>query len=223
MKITCCNVLLALALTGWAVADLPKKAPLTKYNGLVKNSPFTSKPPPPVDGPVANPLEDYALGGISPIGDGFFRISLLNKKKPDERKIIDSDRPKEGWKVLEITRKAGDPLATVVRISTGSSIGSVGFDEKLLALAQPPAQKVAPKLQPGQPPQPGQQPGQSLVRQPRPRVVPPPTTQGAQGTQPQVPQPVQQTAPQVNPQVVPQSQGQPVQPPPRPGRHGGGR
>ena len=34
----------------WAAADLPKKAPITKYTGLWTNSPFTSKPPPPEAG-----------------------------------------------------------------------------------------------------------------------------------------------------------------------------
>ena len=87
-------LLLALALTGWAAADLPRKAPITKYTGLWTNSPFTSKPPPPEAGPVANPLEDYALAGVSPISGGY-RVTLLNKKKPDERITVDSDKPKE--------------------------------------------------------------------------------------------------------------------------------
>ena len=62
--------LLALALTGWVVADLPKKAPITKYTRLWKDSPFTSKPPPPEAGPVVNILDDYALAGVSPILNG---------------------------------------------------------------------------------------------------------------------------------------------------------
>ena len=184
-------LLLTLALTGWAAADLPKKVPPTKYSTLVSNSPFTSKPPPPEPGPTVNPLEDYALGGVSPIVGGW-HVTLLNKKKPDERITIDSDRPKEGIKILGVTRKPGDPLGTVVRLTMGSSTGTVGFDEKLLTLAAPPAPKVAPKLPPGIHPQaqPQVQPGQPNpgIRQPRPRVVPPPTPGAPPAAAPQPPQ-----------------------------------
>ena len=83
-------LLLSLAATGWAMADLPKKSPISKYTGLWTNSPFTSKPPPPADAPVANPLEDYSLAGVSPIGSGY-RVTLLNKKKPEERIFVFSD------------------------------------------------------------------------------------------------------------------------------------
>lgn len=170
---------LGLTLTVWAVADLPKKPPYTKYAGLWTNSPFTSKPPPPEVGPAVNPLEDYALAGVSPISTGY-RVTLLNKKKPEERIVIDSDRPREGFQLLAVTRKPGDPLGTVVRISSGNVIGTVSFDEKLLVLAAPPATKVHPKAPPGvaipgQPPQPNQPGGNpSSTRGPRPRVVPPP-------------------------------------------------
>lgn len=192
------SILLAtLALTGWVAADLPVKAPPTKYRNLWENSPFTSKPPPPEEGPVANPLEDYALGGVSPISGGY-RVTLLNKKKPEERITVDSDSTKSGFKILAVTRKTGDPLGTVVRMSSGALTGTVSFDEKLLTIAPPPA---APKqAQPGQPPNipgmPQLQPGQVPQRQPRPRVVPPPAPQGQ---------------PQVQPQVQPQQQGQSTQ------------
>lgn len=179
-------ILLTLALAAWAVAELPKKAPITKYTGLWNNSPFTSKPPPPEAGPLVNPLEDYALGGISPISSGY-RVTLLNKKKPEERIIVESDVPREGFALLEVIRKPGDPLSTQVRLSSGTGAsavtGTVSFDEKTLVLAAPPAAKAAPKLPPGvsipgqplQPAQPGQpvQPGQLPNRLPRPRVVTP--------------------------------------------------
>jgi hypothetical protein len=199
-------LLLVPALAGGAVADLPRKAPLTKYSGLWMNSPFTSKPPPPEQGPAANPLEDYALGGVSPISGGY-RVTLLNRKKPEERIVVDSDKPREGFKILDVTRKAGDPLATVVRLSSGSVTGTVTFDESLLTLAPPPAAnpQLPPGVQPNQPaaqPQPQPQPGQPPQRQPRPRVVPPPN--------PQTPQ-----AQQARPGAPP---GQPVQNMQRPGR-----
>jgi len=160
--------LFALALVGWATAELPKKAPITKYIGLWSNSPFTSKPPPPEAGPVVNPLEDYALAGVSPISAGY-RVTLLNKKKPDERIIVDTDSLKSDYKILEVIRKPGDPLATVVRMQAGAVIGSVAFDEKLLVLATP---KTPPKAPPGAPGAPAAAQGASS-RLPRPRVVPP--------------------------------------------------
>lgn len=182
-------LLLLPALAGWAAADLPKKAPITKYTGLWMNSPFTSKPPPAEGGTEANPLEDYALAGVSPISSGY-RVTLLNKKKPDERITVDSDKPGGGFKILAVTRKPGDPLGTVVRMSSGSLTGSVAFDEKLLTLVPAPAAAPQPKLPPGVQPQPvPQQPGQQAQRQPRPRVVPPPTIPSPQA-QPQPGQPV---------------------------------
>ena len=64
------TLLLAPALAGWVAADLPKKAPITKYAGLWTNSPFTSKPPPVGPAEAANPLEDYTLAGVSPVTGG---------------------------------------------------------------------------------------------------------------------------------------------------------
>ncbi|MES2440019.1 MAG: hypothetical protein V4584_13165 [Verrucomicrobiota bacterium] len=203
-------VLLFLALTGLAAADIPRKAPISRYTSLWTNSPFTAKPPPDQGGPVANPLDDYALIGISPIGkigttEGY-RVTLINKKKPEDRIIVDSGNAKSEFKILGVTRKDGDPLGTVVRMQSGSMTGTVSFDEKLLTLVT-----VAPKTpvqQPGQPVQIGQpgqlptgipgqpvQPGQpNAQRQPRPRVVPPPTPQPGAQVQPGQ----QQVAPQNN-------------------------
>lgn len=196
------SLLITLAATLCAVAEVPKKGALSKYQGLWTNSPFTSKPVVLPGDPPPNPLEDYALCGVSPVGQGY-RVTLLNKKKPEERITVDSDRSnKDGFKIIQVTRKSGDPLATVVRMQSSVGEGTISFDEKLLAIAAPPKPQN-PQAQPGVP-QPQQlQPGQMPQRQPRPRVVPPPTPQAQ-------PQP-----PQVQPQV------QPVQNTPRPERHGG--
>lgn len=183
---------LLLALAGIASADVPKKAQLSRYNGLWNNSPFTSKPPPVTQGPEENILDDYALIGVSPIENNGFRVTLINKKKPDDRITVDSGKTGTGFTILGVDRKPGDPLGTAVRMKSGSMSGVVKFDEKLLALAAPP--KVAAVQQPnqsGQPQpqlQPGQQP-QGGQRQPRPRVIPPPTPQAQQpATQNQRPQ-----------------------------------
>jgi hypothetical protein len=186
------TLLLALALAGAAAADLPKKAPLTKYTRLWTDSPFTSKPEPPPIGPVANPLEDYALLGVSPVAAGY-RVTMINKKQPEERVIIETNRPAEGFKILSVAHKPGDPLGTVVRLESGSTTGTIAFEDKFLTLAPPPAPKAAPQQPPGipgQPPQPGQ-PNQPQVRQPRPRVVPPPAPAANQQQQQQQQQPQQ--------------------------------
>lgn len=175
-------ILLMPALVGWVAADLPRKEPLGKYTGLWTNSPFTSKPPEVAPGPAADPLADYALGGVSPIPSGY-RVTLLNKKDPGKRIVVDSDKPSDGFKILAVTREAGDPLKTVVRMSSGAVTGTVAFDEALLKLTQAPAAKAplppGAQPQPGQPMPPGQQP--PPPRQPRPRVVPPPAAQNPQG------------------------------------------
>jgi hypothetical protein len=197
----------SLLLAGATLADLPKKAPLSRYSSLWTNSPFTSKPPPAEAGVANNPLDDYALIGVSPIGGTGYRVTLLNKKKPEERIIVDSDKPsKDGFKVLEVIRKAGDPLGTTVRMNSGSMTGTVAFDTKLLALAAAPKAAVPPgqpgQPQAGQPPIPGQpqpQPANSPLRQPRPRVVPPPAP-----TVPGLPQPG--AVPQATPPGIPATQ-----------------
>ena len=164
-------LLLALVLTGWAAADLPRKMPLNSYSRLWKDSPFTAKPPPPDAGPVVNPLENYALVGVSPIVEGYC-VTLIDKKSPDIRVTVESGSTKNDFKILSVTRKPGDPLGTIVRMQSGASTGTVSFDEKLLVLAKPAPVKKTAKRPPGVKPK---KAGRTPTRQPRPRVVPPPT------------------------------------------------
>ena len=171
-------LLSTLAVVSWATAEVPKKAPITKYISLWTNSNITDKPTPVDSGPPPNPLEDYALLGVSPISSGY-RVTLINKKKPDDRVTVNSDDTKGDYKILEVTRKPGDPLGTVVRMQAGPVTGTVSFDDKLLVIAAP---KAAPKPA-AAPPVPAIQPPQQLAqpnaaanaasRMPRPRVVPP--------------------------------------------------
>jgi hypothetical protein len=191
-------IFLLIALTARAAADLPKKAPVTRYTSLWTNSPFTTKPPPPVAGQEANPLEDYALGGISPVSGGN-RVTLLNRKKPDERITIDPN-DSSGFKVLAVNRIDGKPMGTTVRLSTAGKEGTVAFDESLLVLKTAAPQPQQP-MNPGMPQQPnaanGQPPGvDNAPRQPRPRVVTPPANPGInnpnlpqQRANPNIPQP----------------------------------
>lgn len=189
--------LLSAALALPAFAEIPKQVPSTRYSILITNSPFTSKPPPPESAPEVNPLDDYALGGVSPIPGGY-RVTLLNKKNPEERIFIPDDK---NFKLLAVHYSPGNPLGTTVRVSTGSKVGTVSVDEKLLTLKAAPApqpvqqqnpqQPQIPGVVPQQPPVPGQTNGEA-PRQPRPRVVPPPAGANNGGAANPVPQPVQQ-------------------------------
>lgn len=190
--------LLSLSLAGFAAAGVPKKGILQTYSVLWNNSPFTAKPPQAELIPDKNPLEDFVLIGVSPIGTGDeYRVTMINKKEPDKREMVFSNAKDAAFQIIKVTRKAGDPLGTVVTLKSGNQIGTVSYDEKLLTLAAPVAAKT-PVPQPGQPPVPGlvqpvPQPG--LQRMPRPRVVPPPT-------------PVNGQQPQASPQVQPQNNSQ---------------
>ncbi|KAB2641651.1 MAG: hypothetical protein DVB25_01175 [Verrucomicrobia bacterium] len=182
------GLLLLLVLTGLQAAELPKKAPLSRYTELWTKSPFTAPPKPVEDGPVVNPFADWALKGIAPIAGGYL-ITLINKKNPAEAvPPIDTDQSSE-YQVLRIERNPDKPLGTVVYLSKGAITGSVTFDEKLSA-PKPSVAKAPPKM-PGQPQMPGQavppaapQVPAPAVLQPRPRVVPPPTTGAQPGAQP---------------------------------------
>jgi len=174
LKIT--SLLLLPALIAVLHAGVPQKQPLGNYNRLWTNSPFTSKPPIVGAGPVANPLEDYALLGVSPIANGH-RVTLINKKQTDQRITVETGKTSaDGFSIIKVNREAGQPLNTTVLMASGSMQGTVSFDEKLLTIAAPPP--TAPAAQaPGQvPPQTQGQPAppQTIQRQPRPRVVPPP-------------------------------------------------
>ncbi len=181
--------LISIACVAAAVADVPRDVPVQTYSKLWIDSPFTSKPIIEGGAPEKNLLDDYALIGVSPIGSNNYRVTLINKKQPDDRIMVFSGDQKSEFKILGVTRKSGDPLGTVVNMQVGSKTGTVSYDEKLLTLT-PPAVAAPPQNPvPGAPPLPGQQPqGVPGQRQPRPRVVPPPATGAAQ----QQAQPAQQ-------------------------------
>lgn len=178
-----------MLLSAWALADLPRKMPITNYSSLWNNSPFTSKPPPPGPGEEINPLDDYALIGVSPIGQGY-RVTLINKKTPTDRITVDSGSSRSGFEILGITRKPGDPLGTEVRMRSGSKTGTVSYDDTLLTIAAPVAAPPQnPQVVPGMPPGVGPNGQPVPQRQPRPRVVPPPAPQAAAQAAPQAAQP----------------------------------
>jgi len=182
--------LFPLALATVASADVPQKVALTRYIQLWSDSPFTRKPV-IEEMKETTPLDDYALGGVSPVDGGYFVI-LLNRKKPDEKIIIQPGQPSE-FRVMEVRPGDTGPLSTSVLIGTGGKSKLLSFDEKLLALKaaptskpqtpggqhgnQPPGQPqpiAPPQQQAGnRPGQNGQGSGQPTNRPPRPRVIPP--------------------------------------------------
>jgi len=186
---------LPLALATAASADVPQKVPLIRYIQLWSDSPFTRKPP-PEQIVETTPLDDYALGGVSPVDGGYFVI-LLNRKKPDEKIVIQPGQASE-FRVMEVRPGDTGPLSTTVLVgAAGGKSKLLSFDEKLLTLkapptggksqvagqtgtAQPPGNQPPGQPQPIAPPQQGVRPGQNgqgagqgATRPPRPRVIPP--------------------------------------------------
>ncbi|MFD0894787.1 hypothetical protein KBB96_04780 [Luteolibacter ambystomatis] len=133
--------------TVFAAGPVEKRSD-TYYSRLWTNSPFTTKPPPPDQGPIHDPFEDYALSAVMPLPRGGYMVVIQNKKKPDDRVTILPDQPSD-FKVMEVKTGDGKPRSTTVKLSSGSKTGTVSFDEKLLVIRQ-----VAPK-NPGAPGGPG--------------------------------------------------------------------
>jgi hypothetical protein len=142
------------------LADAPKKPLPSRYNSLHASSPFTTPAPPVIDNtPVVNPLEDWALGGVTKFPDGYFVI-LLNKKKPEEKKVIQPGMHSE-FEVLEVSDGGMDYSETTVKLRYGSSQGTVSFDKKMLTVKSPSQNPAQEGQQPGQPVIPGGSPGGS--------------------------------------------------------------
>ncbi len=162
-------------------ADIPRKAPLTRYTGLWTNSPFTSKPPPPESAPTINPLEDFTLTGIAPVPGGY-RITIISKKDPDLKEIIEPGS-KSDYKIVSVNRTPGNALGTTVVLSAGNVQGTVAFEPEMLVLKAPPApqQPQPANLPPGA--EPSKKDQNNSQRQPRPRIVPPPQPAAKSNTQ----------------------------------------
>jgi len=172
IKISC--GLLSVGFTMQVNGDVPRKSPLTRYTGLWTNSPFTSKPPQPTATTIENPIEDYTLTGIAPIPGGY-RITIVNKDDPDDKHVVEPGGSGE-FKVVSVNRNPEVSLGTTVVLSTGSIQGTVSFEPELITLKKAP---VAPPEKTAQQLPPGVTPAQAnqiqAQRQPRPRIVAPPT------------------------------------------------
>jgi len=174
-------------------AGLPVKPPVTKYRHLSESSPFKIKPVVESGPRVANPLDDWALGGVSEV-EGGYMVTLVNKKNQGETQIIKprgtvhSSKDEMKWispgapgsfKVDKVEFGEKSWKDTIVMVSAGDEKGTMKFDDKQLAptAAAVTASGVQPVL-----PNPAaaqQQPATpSSGRPPRQRVQPPaPPTQ----------------------------------------------
>lgn len=164
------TISLWLGVASVVCAGAPTQPTLTRYSKLWVNSVFTT--PPVQDIPEKeNPLEDYALGGISKLEDGYYAI-LFNKEKPDERVVIYPGRKNE-FEVLDVKWPTDSWRDAVVTLKSGSITGTVSFDDKLLAVKTAPTAAPQGRPNPGvKPPTPGT-PTPPGTRTPRPRVVVP--------------------------------------------------
>lgn len=172
-------------------AGAPKKPLPSRYTPLHTSSPFTTPAPPPINNlPVVNPLEDWTLGGVTKFPDGYFVI-LMNKKKPDEKTIIQPGVHSE-FEVIEVVEGGMDYTSTTVKLKYGSSTGTVSFDKKTLTVKTPDQGQGGASQQnrpPGFPPGiGGDRGGDRGGPQPRIRALTPPSGNGAPASPGQLPQ-----------------------------------
>lgn len=162
---------------GHLAGAVPSRPPETRYTKLHQDSPFTSKPIPTGPAEIANPLEDYALGGISRLDGGYYVI-LFNKKKAGEKIVIRPGADNNQFQVQEVKWSDKSWKETEVVLRSGARTGTVTFEDKFLQVkaAAPAAQKKpAPQKKATPTPQPNNRQGQPGNRRtPRPRVVVPP-------------------------------------------------
>jgi hypothetical protein len=199
MKASLILSLSTLLAIGVASADVPRKPSNASYAHLWNNSPFTSKPPPPVQGEQVGAFDDWALAGVSEI-EGGYMVTLQHKKNTGEMQTIRPsgtikhfpDRMEEiapgasgSFKVDRVEFGKTKWMDTVVHLSAGGRSGSVKFDEKTTT----PKAGAAPQQKPGQQ---GQQPNPQLqaIQQ---------KAQQQQGTQPQPPRVTRPRIPQPAP------------------------
>lgn len=173
---TLVSILILVVGAGQLLAAPPSRPSQARYTRLHTDSPFTSKPisQGPVEAP--NPMEDFALGGVSRLNDGYFVI-LFNKKKAGEKVVLRPGAKDNVFQVEEVKWSDKNWKETEVVLRTGSRTGSVTFEEALLKVnpatpaAKPGQQKQAAPNQRGN----NDRQNNNNRRRPRPRVVTPPS------------------------------------------------
>jgi hypothetical protein len=166
---------LGMGLCASVQADEPRQLPLSRYSSLWKNSFMTTKPVVITTGPGPGALDEWALGGISEVSNGFL-LTLFNRTNPQERRIIEPSNP-GGFEVIQVRRVPNNYLATEVELRYKNQTGWVRYEEAMLT--------IKPTVQQGR------QDGQRDPRDPRNNGRDPRAQNQPQGQQPQVPQPPQ--------------------------------
>ena len=135
-----------LCFAGNAMSDaLPKKQPRGRYATLWTKSPITVKKKIIGDIPIPSKVDDYTLAGVSPIAGGW-SVTLIHKKERGKRlHLLPGMENDENFTVASVRQ---DPISnknTTVVISTpNGKKGTVGYEDKFLALkAAPVAKKPA--------------------------------------------------------------------------------
>lgn len=170
------TLFLFVALCGIAAADAPNQPVMTRYSQLWLNSPFTAKPPETAPVQANNPLNDFALGGVSKVRDGYYAI-LINKKQPELREVI-VPGARSDFQVLKVNWSKDNWRDTTVVVRNGNDTATLGFEESLLVVqapqAAPPQQQQEQQERRGRRGRNNDQNNNNNRRQPRPRVVLPP-------------------------------------------------
>ena len=155
MKLSHLGVFLLLGVAGSAVtafADdpIPKPFPVSRFDKLAANSPFS--PPTAVTAPTATPppapqpgfADKYTLASIMQQGDDF--IATLNNKEASERIRVSKTRPdpSTGIKIASVAW-GREITQTRVTLEKNQQFGEVGFD----ASASPMTSATSPGMVPG--------------------------------------------------------------------------
>jgi len=119
-----------------ASGELPKKQPGSRYARLWLNSPFTTKPV--VEQQSRIGLEqDWALAGVSQLGEDRFFVTIVNKKDTSVRARVTNDGSKsvetgaEGFSVSKVEVSPRDYLQTKAYVNFDGQSAWLSFDEKL--------------------------------------------------------------------------------------------
>jgi hypothetical protein len=81
---------------------------------------------------------------------GCYRITIINKKNPDDKKVIEPGGTDKDFTVVSVDRNPEKALGTTVVLSTGTMEGTVSFEPELITLKAAPA--AAPQQQGNLPP-----------------------------------------------------------------------
>jgi hypothetical protein len=83
---------------------------------------------------VTSCFDNYALGGVSKIAEGFF-VVLIDRRDPQKRVVIRPGETSE-FRVISVNWSNQDWKQTSVVLTDGRSTSPVGFDETLLISTQ---------------------------------------------------------------------------------------